>query len=238
MRDGWWNCAGCPLPDEWSAWWAFATFVVAAVAAVVALRQFTSYIHDKEEAARPFVIVDYAFHSVLMRVEVKNTGPSVATDIKLRTNVPFQSNLRDQAEVMNRVFGDGYTIKQLVPGRAIQWTLDRTPDYATSKFPGNYEVTVTYTDPRLLRHSQWWKFWEPKRARTFTDTFDLNLDQWTEANADSDYDNQNWNINSRNERRMEKASTALHSIANSLDDLVQEPARTMPIRRRRRLSRP
>jgi hypothetical protein len=229
---GWWNFEGWPTAGEWSAWWAFLTLVVATIAAVVALAQFSNYIREREESERPFIVVDYHFRSVLMDVEVRNTSNSVATNIELRVDVPFQSTLPGRADVLNRVFSDRYEIKQLAPGNSIRWTLDRTPDYFQAKLPRNYEVTVSYTDPRAQRRDASWKFWLPKLRVRYDDHYDLNLEQWGEANADSDYANKNWNIATRNELVFRNIETKLGKIADSLDDFSSRPIRKMPITKR------
>lgn len=200
-------------PDEWSAIWAFCTLVVAVIAAAIALLQFSHYIRERSEAARPYLVVDYHFRSILMAVEVSNTSGSVATNVRLRVEPPIQSTDSKRTEVLGRVFSDAYSIKQLSPGRAIRWTLDRTPDYISKGMPTNYTVTVTYDDPRALRRS-WWRFWAPKLPKSYTETFDLNIEQWSDANADTDYDNKMWNIANRNESQIKKIASAVEKIAN------------------------
>lgn len=68
----------------------------------------------------------------------------------------------------------------------------------------------------------------------YQDQYDLNLEQWGEANADTDYENKNWNIATRNERAFRNIDTKLGRIASSLDDLSARPSRKMPIAKRGR----
>lgn len=217
MHTLWWNWAGWPSPEEWSAWWAFLTFFVTGGAAVAALIQLRAYITEREERARPFVIADYAFRSVLLSVAVTNSSGALATNIRISVEPPFQSSMSDRAAALNKVADPGYTIKQLAPGRTIQWTLDRTPDYFADKdLPRTYTVTVTYADPRAVRQKAWWKFWLPKLPAEYSDSFLLDIDQWSEASADTDYDNKNWNAFERIDKSVKRIADKAEEAVNRL----------------------
>lgn len=232
--------AGAPTADEWQAVFAGVGVGVTALAAVLALVQLRRYIREQEDAARPFLVVDYKFRSILMMIEVRNVSGAVASDIRLTVDKPFEGQMAGRAEVLNGLFSDVYRIKQLVPGRSIYWTFDRAPEYYAGEFPRNYEVTASYNDPRLLRRSVRWKIWTPKIPVTYTETFELNIEQWGHANADVDYDDKNWNINNRNEKRVERIAEGIgdlvHLMQGANDALRRSdaPRRSMPITRRSR----
>lgn len=226
---GWWNIDGWPLPEEWSAWWAGATFIVTLVAATIALLQFGGYIREREERARPYVQVDFEFRSVLLYVAVTNTSSSPATQVALTSTAPFRSSIANREPVFARIFSDDFRIAQLTPGRSISWMLDRAPDYyANITFPRSYLVTVSYNDPRATRRRFAWQFWIAKLPRSYSETFELDIEQWGEASAEQDYENQNWNINKRNEDVLKRAGADLKLIRQYLAPSTARPP--VPIR--------
>jgi hypothetical protein len=230
----WWRVAGAPTADEWQAVFAGAGVVVTGLAAILALIQLRRYIKEREDAARPFLVVDYKFRSILMMIEVRNVSGAVASDIRLSVDKPFEGHMAGRADVLNGLFSDAYRIKQLGPGRSIYWTFDRAPDYYAGDYPRNYEVTASYNDPRVLRRVAPWKIWTRKMPVTYTETFELNIEQWGEANADVDYDGKNWNINSRNEKRVERIAKGIGNLVDALQEANDSPRRSIPIMRRRR----
>lgn len=216
--DGWWNIEGWPLPDEWSALWGFFSLVVTIVAATVALLQFGSYIREREQRARPYLQADFDFHSVLLYVVVKNTSGSPATNIAIAVDTPFDSTESERSEVLGRLTSNAYRISQLAPGRDIRWFFDRAPDYYSDETkPRKYTVTLAYDDPRAVRRRLWFQFWLAKLPARYEESFTLDIDQWGEASAEQDYDNQNWNINKRNERVLQEISRSLRDIASLLE---------------------
>lgn len=225
---------GSVTADEWQAVFAGAGLVVTAMAALLALIQLRRYIEEREDAARPFLVVDYNFRSILMMIEVRNVSGAVASNIRLSVDKPFESHMAGRADVLNDLFSDAYRIKQLGPGRSIHWTFDRAPDYYAGDYPRNYEVTASYNDPRLLRRLVPWKIWTRKIPVRYAETFDLNFEQWGQANADVDYDDKNWNINHRNETRVEQIARGIGKIVDALEEANDTPRQSMPIARRGR----
>lgn len=215
--DGWWNIEGWPLPDEWSALWGFLGLLVTIAAATVALLQFGSYIREREQRARPYLQADFDFRSILLDVVVKNTSGSPATNIAIAVEPPFDSTDSERTKVLSYVTSSAYRISQLAPGRDIRWYFDRAPDYYSDKAkPRKYMVTLAYDDPRAIRRRRWWQFWLAKLPARYEESFTLDIEQWGEASAEQDYDNQNWNINKRNESVLKEISGSLRSMVSLL----------------------
>lgn len=204
-----------PTPDEWMALFAGLTLIAAIVAAAIALRQLRAHFETTRAQSRPYVIVDFAFKSILMQIEIKNIGATAASDVNLRVDPPFESSLRDQAETLNSIFAEPEKISMLAPGRRILYTFDRAPDYYKANRPERYTVTASYTDMPVQHHRPWRRAWRREVIR-YTDTYVLDFRQWSQATTESGYDNMNWNIAKRQERRTEKAAKALTTIAESL----------------------
>lgn len=210
----WWRWEDAPTASEWSALLAGLTLAVAVVAAIVALVQYRSHLAAERSRTRPYVIVDYTFRSILMQIEIKNIGQSAATDVVLSVDPPFESGLRDQAQRLNAVFSSDESIAMLAPGRRILYTFDRAPDYYTAQRPERYTITATYNDlpPRLVRPLR--RPWR-KTPVVHVDTYPLDFRQWSQATAETDYAEKNWNIANRGEQREKRIVTALESIARS-----------------------
>src|SRR3546814_15294332 len=77
----WWRIDGWPTPEEWQAFWALTTLVVAIAAACVALVHYRLSVRSRIEQARPYVHVDYVFDRTMILFEVKNTGLTAAEEV-------------------------------------------------------------------------------------------------------------------------------------------------------------
>lgn len=223
MATEWWRWEGAPTASEWSALLAGLTLTVAVAAAIVALIQYRSHLAAERSRTRPYVIVDYTFRSILMQIEIKNIGQSAATDVVLSVDPPFESGLRDQAQRLNAVFSSDESIAMLAPGRRILYTFDRAPDYYAAQRPERYTITATYKDlpPRWVRPLR--RVWR-KTPVVHVDTYPLDFRQWSQATAETDYAEKNWNIANRGEQREKKIVTALESIARSASQREPEPS--------------
>lgn len=215
MGESWWRVEGAPTPNEWMALFTCFTLVAAVVAAGVALGQLRAHFATERSRSRPYVLVDFAFKSTLMQIEIKNIGATAASDVRLSVSPPFESGLREQAERLNAVFAESEKISMLAPGRRILYTFDRAPDYYKKKRRTQYTVTAIYTDmPKQFRRP-WRKLWRREEVE-YTDTYVLDFGQWSQASAETDYDNMNWNIASRQEKRTKEALEMLGQISASL----------------------
>jgi hypothetical protein len=212
----WWRTAGWPAPEEWSAFWAFMTFLVALLAAGAALVQLHQYIKEKRDQSRPYLVIDFEFKSVLLYVSVRNISRTAATNVTLTTNEPFRSTDMSREQVFAELFSPAYTISQLAPDREIRWLLDRTPEYFADKnLPRRYVVTAEYDSSQRAEPSRWRR--DRGSRRLYTDTFTLDINQWGEASGETDYANKNWNIHSRNERVLKALSVNLRDIARNTE---------------------
>ena len=220
MITSWWHIDGAPTPEEWVALLTALTLAAAVVAAVIALVQLRAHFVTERARSRPYVIVDFAFKSILMQVEIKNIGATAASDVVLRVDPPFESGLSDQATTLNTVFSHPEQISMLAPGRRILYTFDRAPDYHTDKRPERYKVTATYTDLPLQFRRPWRRGWRREVVR-YTDTYVLDFRQWSQASAESDYDNMNWNIAKREEADIRRIAKSLGSIADAVKGRTQ-----------------
>lgn len=233
MASGWWNWDGWPRADEWQAWWSFVAVLVTATAAAFAVGQLLAYIREQEERARPFLIVDFEFRSVLLYVTVENTSSTPAESVRLKANPIPRSTLNGRDAALERIFGGGLEISQVAPGRRMRWLLDNAPELFTrDDLPHRFEVQVDYVDPRVARRP---RLFGRGATGIYHDRFVLDLDQYGEASADQDYDSKNWNIADRNERRLESLKKSGASIAESLHELAgaHSAARTRTARSRR-----
>lgn len=220
MNSQWWHMDDAPNPDEWTALFAGLTFIAAVVAAVIALRQLRAHFESTRAQSRPYVIVDFTFKSILMQIEIKNIGATAAKDVTLRVDPPFESGLNRQATTLNSIFSEAEKISMLAPGRRILYTFDRAPDYYEAKRPERYQVTASYTDMPVQYHRSWRSIWKRDIVH-YNDTYILDFRQWSRATTESDYDNMNWNIAKRQERRAEealRAFTAFTEIFRQQDD--------------------
>jgi len=230
--DGW------PTAEQWSAFWAFATFGVAAVAAFIALRQFRAYAREQEERARPYLIVDFWFKANFsLYITVQNISGTPATNVTMMSSPLPLSHGRsaDYDKSLAEVFGGGLVIPQLAPGATMRWYIGAAHELLSDPaLPHRFEILVKYTDPRgrASRGGGPKQYVDPP--------FILDLAAFGLASGDSDYASKNWNIADRNERRFEAMKGSLASVASTLDTLVSSDAaakaaqRHEPMLKRRR----
>ncbi|MEF3404039.1 hypothetical protein [Agromyces sp. CCNWLW203] len=253
MMMGWWDLAGWPTAEQWSALWALGamlatfgtvlvglgTLIVAGVAAWAALRQLRAYIAEQEEQARPYLVVDFWFKSnTMIFVSVENISSTPATDVTLRADPMVRSTRTTDGrnEALAEVFGGRFVIPQIAPGRVMRWYVDSNLNmFNITSVPHRFEVTASYNDPRgrVTRSGE---------LRRYSDVFVLDLDAFGEASAEENYEHKMWQLADANERRLEVMAGSLASVASTLDTLlgIDEAAKAarrrepMLARRRRR----
>lgn len=180
-----------PDGTDWQAIWTFATFLVAIVAAVAALRQLSAHYEAQRDQTRPYVIVDFAFRSQLLMIEIKNIGASPAQNIRLTWSEAPRSTDTRRTDVLDRNLVQG-TIPFLAPGRTIRYAVDAAPRFfEATDLPKRFEVLATYRD----RQQQY----DGERSI-------LALDQWAESLAETDY--------------LKKIADQLEKEANSVAEVV------------------
>lgn len=193
-----------PDGSDWQALWTFATFVVATAAAVIAISQLRAHHAAQWELSRPYVIVDWRFRSTLIIVEVRNAGSTTARDVELEWSPRLVAGDRDRAEVIERNLVQG-TIPFLAPGRVIRHLLGTWEECCVDGDVPRYEVAVSYRDVT--------------GRQIDGEVMVLDLGQWAEALADSDYDDKNWNESKRQTEARKATVKAVHAVVSELDRL-------------------
>lgn len=142
-----WLGVGGYTPGQWEAFGTMVTAGVAIVAGIFAGVQVRQAKKLREEQAQPYVVVDFeAQANILIALIVRNTGLTVAYDVKLTFDPPLESTLdRDPPISETKFITEG--IPTMPPGRTWSALLDRGPDrYANTDLPRTYDVTVTFLD--------------------------------------------------------------------------------------------
>lgn len=194
-----------PTPSEWASFWGLATLTAAVVAAYLALAQLRQNARAAEEQVRPFVVVDLAFRSTLVSIEVRNTGQTAAVGIKLNwSEIPVISEPARSAAFQRNLVDK--PIPFLAPGRSIRYLIGRFADYPETA-PRVFEVDARYKGP--------------DEKLPWASTSILDLDQWAQALADSDYDNKNWNESKLQSAAQQKMAAEFKKAAESLDTVAE-----------------
>lgn len=122
-----------------AAWGSMGTVVVTVLLAFYAARQVKEAKRLREEQTRPFVVVsiepDWAASLV-----VENIGATMATDVRIHFDPPFQSHFEDEPLPIFREEG----IPSLPPGMQLRFNVISMIQYLNDRdVPGQYRVTVT-----------------------------------------------------------------------------------------------
>lgn len=207
-----WLTDGWPTPEAWQAVGAVATTIVAAGAAWIALRQLSSHHKAQLDQSRPYVIVDFAFRSHLLMIEIRNIGHSPAEDIKLNWSPAPQTTEARRTEVLKRNLVEG-TIPFLAPGRSLKYAVDTVPRILdAADLPKRFEVTASYRDTH---------------GNNFPDERSiLDLSQWANALVESDYDNKNSEELKRQTAAQQKMAAELKALEQHGRGLLQSFAHT------------
>lgn len=203
-----------PWPDgaDWQAIWTFFTFLVAAIAASAALAQLAAHQEAQLEQSRPYVIVDFAFRSMLISIEVRNIGQTPATDVRLAWNVEPRAVEERQTAALKRNLVDR-SIPFLAPGRAVRYSIGWGPKFVPdTSLPKRYEVTTLYGDG----HGH--EFGPELQI--------LDFDQWAESSVGVDYENKNWNELKRQTEAQRKIADNLGRIDDRVEGLLASFAQT------------
>jgi hypothetical protein len=211
----WWGWAGWPTPEDFESLWVLLTLVVAAVAALLALLQLRSNANVSREQSRPFVVVDFKFRSILIVIEVQNSGKTAAHNVTFDwSNIPVAMNEDKKKAIQRALVDEGLPF--LAPGRVIQFMLHRFPDYPDE--PRQFRVNAKYRGPDNRR-------WESISV--------LDLDMWSQALAEQDYDNKNWNENQRQTKAQQETAKQVGKVADSVGVFAEFLEQTPAMRRAR-----
>jgi hypothetical protein len=151
-----WVGLGGYTPEQWQAVGTMLTAFIALAAAVFAWQQVRHARKLREEQAQPYVVVDFeTSRNILMNLVIRNTGLTVAHDVKLTFDPPLVSTFDDTrkppfAESLFMVNG----IPTMPPGRTWTALFERGPDrFEREDLPRAYNVTVTYRDSHGRKYS-------------------------------------------------------------------------------------
>lgn len=122
-----------------AAWGSMGTVVVTVLLAFYAARQVREARRLREEQTRPFVVVTIE-PDWLASLLVKNVGTTVATEVRIAFDPPFQSHFKDEPLPIFR--DDG--IPSMPPGMELRFSVISMIQYLNDRdVPGQYRVTVT-----------------------------------------------------------------------------------------------
>jgi hypothetical protein len=148
--------------DEWQVYLVAAQLGVLLIAALVAWQQ----VKEARERNRPFVVVDLALDPSkghLIFFEVGNLGNSLARGVQIEIDPPLESSIGVEMDKL-KMLNEG--IATLPPGKKLRTFFDISfrRSEAETNYPMNHVAIVRYADE--------------KRKRRFTETYDLDLDQY------------------------------------------------------------
>lgn len=208
VSNAWWELPGWPRADEWQAFWAFVTFLVAGVAVALALLQLRQTANAQLEQSRPIVVVDSHFRSTLVSIEVKNVGLTSARDVKLAWSddpaLTLPAGARTGRPALFRKRLVEVPTPFLATGRTFRYTIGRGSEYPSTA-PRSFTVRATYKGP--------------DGKTSWSSESILDLDQWAESDAEADYENKNWNEQVRHTKAHQQTATAMKSVSESLESL-------------------
>lgn len=151
-----WAGLGGYTPEQWQAFGTMLTAAVAMAAAVFAWQQVRHARRLRDEQAQPYVVVDFeSSRNILINLVVRNTGLTVAHDVRLTFSPPLVSTFDGSrrptlAESLFITKG----IPTMPPGRTWTALFDRGPDrYERDDLPRTYDVTVAFRDSHNRTYS-------------------------------------------------------------------------------------
>lgn len=101
----------------------------------------------REEQARPFVVIDIeGSRPRLFDIVVRNTGRTIARDVRFSFSPPLESSMEHVSVERLKMFRDG--ISTLAPGKELRTLFDSGPKRYQAKLPDAYEVTIDYRGQR------------------------------------------------------------------------------------------
>jgi hypothetical protein len=140
-NDDWWE-VGHWSSDAWAALAAWATIGVLLGSLWFAGKQIREAREARREQTRPFVIVDLTT-DVVIDLEVRNTGLTVARDVHIVFDPPLVSTLsRPWPWEESTIFTEG--IPTLAPGRVHRLVFDQGPARLDSDLPRVHRVELSY----------------------------------------------------------------------------------------------
>ena len=159
-----WEWSHPGFPTDWSAWWAFGTFIVVVVAAVFTYSEYVERKEDYVSQVCPYVQVRLIPERSAVMLEIENIGKTPAKDIKVSRDVEFDELLSPKdgdwekfvKESLDTLFKDGLAF--LAPRQHVRYYVDLADDF----YPRMNErrdslrtiVTVEYVDSHGNRYDE------------------------------------------------------------------------------------
>lgn len=128
-----------------SAFATWATFYVLLGTGLVVVLQLREAARLRREQTRPWVIVHFEFQSILAELVVRNIGPTVARNVRVRFRKKPQSALGDLSWLDESALFSG-AMPVLPPDHEVRTTFDRVPDRLEQGLPLAYDLDVSYND--------------------------------------------------------------------------------------------
>jgi hypothetical protein len=144
-------------PWDWTGDdWLGLTFFVLLFTAIIGLRQVREAQKLRIEQARPFVIIDFHAWSNMIELKIKNTGRTLARDVRFTFDKPLETSTgatdaRGKLMELN-IFKNG--IPSLAPDKEITLFFDTFVARVDAALPMTYNVTVDYRDPAGRKYSE------------------------------------------------------------------------------------
>lgn len=128
---------------------AVVALVITAIAAKAARDQTKIQKQLREDAAQPYVWADVRTeneHGVVMMLVLGNSGPTVATDVKVTITPPFPSieQLKGAPAAQARL-AEGF--RSLPPGRTLGWWLGQGWNVIEEEGPQIHRITIEANGP-------------------------------------------------------------------------------------------
>lgn len=148
---------------DWLRFWEYTTadwaglqFVVLVIAALVAWRQVREARRQREEQARPFVVMTLEIRSTVGEFRIENVGRTIARDVRFAFDPPIESSWDGDAGhvpfAKTNLLQHG--IPTLPPGKPVEALFDQLPARLQKGLPDDYEVTISYEDPLGKKYSE------------------------------------------------------------------------------------
>ena len=97
----------------------------------------------QEIEPRVFIFMELAYGSDwIMSLVVKNTGKTIATNVKFQFEPPLMTSMGGNQEFKPYFLREG--IKSLIPNQEVRTIFDETSTYRESGLPTTYKVTTSY----------------------------------------------------------------------------------------------
>lgn len=136
-------------PDAWTALATWAAVIAAVVAGLYARAQLEEARKTRLAQAQPFVSIDLEPSGpsrIHMDLVIRNTGTTVARDVRFLFDKPLQSTMDDEEGSLREAAILRVGIPTLPPGREHRMLFENMPDLYKSDLPRRYDVTVIFED--------------------------------------------------------------------------------------------